>query len=109
MTGLHHSLAQPFLDSVVAHPSASALAHGDQLAVAGWKLEVVTLSDPTAHLNIAAALYGQRITALQLVHTDGHGSWPWSPDYSAAYRQPVLGPRAAQSPNTETAPQSENP
>jgi hypothetical protein len=109
MTGLHHSVAQPLLDAVVAHPSSSALTHGDHLTVAGWKLEVVMLSAPTAHLAIAVALYGQRITALQLVHADDHGAWPWSLDYSAAYRQPVLGPRTVETADTEAAPQRDKP
>jgi hypothetical protein len=95
ITGLHHGVAQPLLAAIVAQsPSVDVLAPGDHLSVDGKPLEVVALSDPSAHLYIAIAVYGLQISALQLVHADDHGAWPWSPEYCSVYRQPVLGPRA---------------
>jgi len=94
ITGLHHSVAQPLFTAVVAQSTGiGVLTPGDRLSVDGKPMEVVALSDPTAHLYIAVAVYGPQISALQLVHADDHGIWPWSPEYSGAYRQPVLGPR----------------
>lgn len=100
MTGLRYSVAQALLNAVVARPSNGVLTPGDHLSVDGRPLEVVALSEPSSRLNIAVAVYGQQISALQLVHADEHGAWPWSTEYSAAYRQPVWGPRSVDT--TET-------
>jgi len=35
------------------------------------------VAKPSAHLNMAVVLYGNDIRALQLVHADGRGHWPW--------------------------------
>ena len=45
-------------------------------------------------LLFAVALYGPEIEALQLVHADDAGRWPWSVDFrDGAGGQPVLGER----------------
>jgi hypothetical protein len=62
----------------------------------GPLVEVVELTEPSVHLVFAAALYGPEIRALQLVHADAQGRFPWSPDYrDGRAGQPVLGPRHA--------------
>ncbi|WP_410567734.1 DUF4262 domain-containing protein [Amycolatopsis sp. cmx-4-61] len=62
----------------------------------GRLLEVVELAEPSAHLVFAVALYGPAIRALQLVHADAQGRFPWSPAYrDGRAGQPVLGPRHA--------------
>jgi hypothetical protein len=40
-------------------------------------------------------LYGAGIRALQIVHADDRGRWPWETGYRGVKGvQPVLGPRA---------------
>ncbi|MFB9682863.1 DUF4262 domain-containing protein [Amycolatopsis plumensis] len=82
---------------------ASRVRHGPSLAAGdhtrlrdGPLLEVVELTEPSVHLVFAVALYGPEIRALQLVHADTRGRFPWSPDYrDGRAGQPVLGPRHA--------------
>jgi hypothetical protein len=60
----------------------------------GLHLEWVRLSQPTAHLHSATDLFGQRIRAMQAVHADDRGRWPWDARYrDGRGGQPVLGPR----------------
>lgn len=61
----------------------------------GPLVEAVPVADPAAHLNTATALYGSAVSAVQLVHTDKRGHWPWEPGYRGMRGgQPVLGPRS---------------
>jgi hypothetical protein len=54
-----------------------------------------TRLEPTAHLVIATEFYGPGIRALQLVHADDRGHWPWQVGYRGVRGgQPVLGARA---------------
>ncbi|MGW5720407.1 DUF4262 domain-containing protein [Amycolatopsis sp. NPDC003865] len=80
--------AKRFLDS--APPAA-----GERVPLPGGSpAEVVELAEPSVHLVFAADLYGPEIRALQLVHADACGRWPWSPDYRDGQGgQPVLGVR----------------
>lgn len=56
--------------------------------------EVVRLTEPSVHLGVAADLYGERITALQLVYADIKGRFPWDKQFrNGRAGQPVLGPR----------------
>jgi hypothetical protein len=72
------------------------LSHGARVTVAGRRVEVVVLPHPEAHLLFAGDVYGPKLTALQLVHPDESGIWPWSRGYrGGAGGQPVLGPRAS--------------
>ncbi|MFB9908517.1 DUF4262 domain-containing protein [Allokutzneria oryzae] len=57
-------------------------------------IEVVELAVPSAHLHVAVGLYGPEVRALQLVHADLHGRWPWERGYRGVRGgQPVLGVR----------------
>ena len=69
---------------------------GQQFQWAGGPLiEIVRVAEPTAHLNLAVELCGPRVSALQLVHADDRGQWPWDRWYRGVRGgQPVLGPRA---------------
>ena len=60
----------------------------------GGRIEAVPLTEPSAHLVFAVALYGPEIEATQLVHADECGRWPWSADFrDGRGGQPVLGVR----------------
>ncbi len=60
----------------------------------GPLVEIVTVTAPWAHLNVAVEFYGQRIAGLQLVHADKRGRWPWDHQYQGGRGdQPVLGCR----------------
>jgi uncharacterized protein DUF4262 len=70
---------------------------GDRIQLpAGPLIEVVSVDHPGAHMNMAVAIYGPDVRALQLVWADGHGRWPWAAGFSDGRgRQPVLGIRVA--------------
>ena len=88
--------ATQVLNSMATHlMHAGAPEPGTQAALPGGPLvEVVTVTTPWAHLNMAVELYGNQIQALQLVHADRHGRWPWDRRYQGIRGgQPVLGPR----------------
>lgn len=71
------------------------LLPGLRVTVAGRRCEVVELPHPEAHLLFAGDGYGPDLRAVQLVHADDSGVWPWSRGYrGGAGGQPVLGPRA---------------
>lgn len=54
--------------------------------------ELVTVTPPWAHLGF----YGEDVRAMQFVHADEHGHWPWDTRYQGVPGgQPVLGTRAA--------------
>lgn len=56
--------------------------------------EVVRVAEPSVHLDVAAGLFGERLTALQLVYADVRGRWPWDKNFrNGRAGQPVLGPR----------------
>ncbi|MFI5608861.1 DUF4262 domain-containing protein [Amycolatopsis sp. NPDC051903] len=58
-------------------------------------VEIVALAEPSAHLLVAVSLYGKEIRALQLVHADEAGRFPWAPSYrDGRGGQPVLGTRS---------------
>jgi hypothetical protein len=72
------------------------LIPGQQIKLsAGPLIEIVEMSHPDAHLNVAVAIGGPEIRALQLVWADGRGRWPWSAGFcDGRRRQPVLGIRS---------------
>lgn len=97
VTGMPVSRATALLNDVAAHVvHARAPQPGEQIALRGGPLiEIVKVSEPTAHLVMAAELYGPRIRALQVVHADDRGHWPWEVGYRGVRGgQPVLGVRA---------------
>jgi hypothetical protein len=62
----------------------------------GPLIEIVEVAEPAAHLLLAAQFYGAGIRALQLVHADDRGHWPWEVGFRGVRGgQPVLGMRAA--------------
>jgi len=63
--------------------------------VDGPLIEFVTIDLPAAHLPVACELYGPVVSALQIVHADDRGRWPWDIGYRGVRGgQPVLGGRA---------------
>lgn len=62
---------------------------------AGPLVETVQVTHPDAHLYCAIAIFGDKVTALQLVWADRRGRWPWAADFDEGRgTQPVLGMRA---------------
>ncbi|WP_206793387.1 DUF4262 domain-containing protein [Amycolatopsis sp. MtRt-6] len=98
VTGLPALAAGSLLNSL-----ASRALHGPPFSAGehiplrdGPLIEIVELTEPSAHLHFAVALYGPEIRALQAVHADARGRWPWSPDFrDGEGGQPVLGVRRA--------------
>ena len=85
------------LNDIAAHViHAEPPRPGEQVRLAdGPLIEIVRVAEPTAHLLTAVELYGPRIRALQVVHADDAGQWPWDRGYRGVRGgQPVLGPRA---------------
>ena len=96
VTGMGLTRATGVLNGVAAHLlHAEAPEPGTQARLRdGPLVEVVRVTTPWAHLNMAVELYGRRIRGLQLVHADKHGHWPWDQAYQGVRGgQPVLGPR----------------
>ncbi|MEV6876991.1 DUF4262 domain-containing protein [Amycolatopsis sp. NPDC051128] len=97
-TGLPLWAASDLLNGMAEHSLHAAPPEpGERIPLRGGPLiEVVPLAEPSAHLIFAVALYGPEIRALQLVHADERGRWPWSADFrDGAGGQPVLGVRHA--------------
>jgi hypothetical protein len=96
VSGMPVRRAQDLLNDVASHVvhSGVALTPGQQVPlVGGPTIEIVELSESTARLVTAVDIYGPGIRALQLVHADDRGRWPWQAGYRG--RQPVLGERAS--------------
>ena len=97
VTGLPQQRAAEVLNGVAAHlVHADPPPPGDRVPLTdGPLIEIVRVAEPTAHLNLAVDLCGPRVSALQLVHADDRGQWPWDHWYRGVRGgQPVLGPRA---------------
>jgi hypothetical protein len=98
VTGLPIGRATQLLNDVAAHVlHAAAPRPGEQVPLRGGPLiEIVEVAEPAAHLLLAAQFYGAGIRALQLVHADDRGHWPWEVGFRGVRGgQPVLGMRAA--------------
>lgn len=96
VTGLPALEAARLLNDLAAHSLHRAPpTPGERVPLRDGRLiEAVPLTDPPAHLVFAVALYGAEIRALQLVHADSQGRFPWSQDFrDGAGGQPVLGVR----------------
>jgi hypothetical protein len=102
-TGLSAVNAMDLLDDVASHlmHSKAVVRPGERIPLVGGPLiEIVELPEPSAHLYVATELYGKQIRALQIVHADDRGHWPWDVGYRGVRGgQPVLGPRAVTSRN----------
>lgn len=70
---------------------------------AGARLELVEVTTPDAHMDMAVAVEGPGLRAIQLVWADDRRRWPWAADFDGGgLIQPVLGTRAIQ-PGTPNA------
>jgi hypothetical protein len=97
VTGFPAGRAAELADDVAAHVMHGTVpAPGEQVRLRGGLLiEFVRVAVPTAHLNVAVELFGPGVRALQVVHADDRGHWPWDRGYRGVRGgQPVLGPRA---------------
>jgi hypothetical protein len=98
VTGLPLGRATRLLNDVASHVlHATAPRPGEQIPLRGGPvIEIVEVAEPAAHLVTATEFYGPGIRALQLVHADDRGRWPWEVQYRGVQGgQPVLGVRAA--------------
>jgi hypothetical protein len=98
VTGLPLGRATRLLNDVASHVlHAAAPRPGEQIPLRGGPMiEIVKIAEPAAHLVTAIELYGPGIQALQLVHADDRGHWPWEVGYRGVRGgQPVLGVRAS--------------
>jgi Domain of unknown function (DUF4262) len=96
VTGLPLRRAARLLNEVAAHVIHAAVpTPGEQVQlIDGPLIEIVTVAEPTAHLRAAVDLYGRAVRALQVVHADDRGHWPWDRGYRGVRGgQPVLGLR----------------
>jgi hypothetical protein len=97
MTGVCPECARQSLNSAARKAlNGDLLAPGMQITLPdGQLVEVVYVTHPNAHLGCAVGMFGERVTALQLVWADGQGRWPWAADFDDGRgTQPVLGVRA---------------
>jgi hypothetical protein len=97
VTGMPTARAGALLNEVAAHVlHADVPEPGEQVPLIGGPLiEFVEVQTPSAHLLRACDLYGTGIRALQIVHADDRGHWPWETGYRGVRGgQPVLGLRA---------------
>jgi hypothetical protein len=96
VTGMPLSRAAELLDNVAAHVlHDEAPRPGERIPLIGGPLiEIVEVTEPAAHLLNAVEFYGPGIRALQLVHADDRGHWPWEVGFRGVRGgQPVLGVR----------------
>lgn len=96
VTGMPLAPAAQLLNDVAAHVlHADAPRPGEQVPLIGGPLiEIVEVAEPSAHLLTAVEFYGPEIRALQLVHADDRGHWPWEVGFRGVRGgQPVLGVR----------------
>lgn len=98
MTGLPAPRATWLLNEVASYVLDTAVPRpGEEVVVEdGPLLEVVRVTEPSAHLLLAVEFYGPGIQALQLAYADDRGHWPWDAGFRGHKGgQPVLGLRAA--------------
>jgi hypothetical protein len=88
VTGLPHPVAAAVLNKAARMP-AEATDPGARPIMSGRTFECVTVVAPVPALTVAEAVYGPNVVAVQLVHADSLGVWPWDSDYAGD--QPLLG------------------
>jgi hypothetical protein len=96
VTGMREVPSAVLLNNMAAHVlHAAAPKPGEQIPLTGGPLvEIVEVAEPSAHLRVAVDLYGPGIRALQFVHADDRGHWPWDTGWRGIRGgQPVLGTR----------------
>jgi Domain of unknown function (DUF4262) len=97
VTGLPVRRAACLLNDIAGHVLLAAPPRpGEQIALHGGPvIEIVEVTVPTAHLAMAIEFYGPQVRALQVVHADDRGHWPWDVGYRGVRGgQPVLGRRS---------------
>jgi hypothetical protein len=96
VTGMSPQRATLTLNSVADYLVNGGRPVPGELILIGGALElyVVQVEHPDAHMNMAVALYGPGVQALQLVWPDDRGHRPWCAEFSnGGVRQPVFGVR----------------
>lgn len=96
ITGLSKDRAANVLMAAVQQVLGSVVpVAGARIRLPGRRAgEIVRVAEPSVHLGVAADLFGERLTALQLVYADVRGRWPWDKNFrDGRAGQPVLGPR----------------
>jgi hypothetical protein len=94
VTGMSLHRVTHLLNDMAAHAlHADNPKLGERVELTGGPvIQMVQVAEPTAHLHIAAEMFGPRIQALQVVHADDRGHWPWECGYRGVRGgQPVLG------------------
>lgn len=98
VTGLSMARSAKLLNDVGGHVlHADPPRPGEVVPLRGGPvIEIVEVSEPTAHLYIAMQIFGPQIRALQVVHADDRGHWPWDAGFRGGRGgQPVLGVRVS--------------
>lgn len=94
VTGMSLHRATHLLNDMAAHSvHADNPKLGERVELIGGPvIQMIGVAEPTAHLRIATEMFGPRIRALQVVHADDRGQWPWERGYRGIRGgQPVLG------------------
>ncbi len=98
VTGMPAQRSAELLNEVasqVLHATEPEPGQQIQLADGRPLIEIVEVEVPQAHLLLVGEFFEQDCRALQLVHADDRGHWPWDVGYRGLKGgQPVLGPRA---------------
>ena len=106
VTGMPGARAASLLNEIAAHALHAGMPEpGIRVELVGGPLiEFVRVDLPAVHLVMAVELYGPRVRALQVVHADDRGHWPWEPGYRGVQGgQPILGRRTSTAPVSRTA------
>ena len=78
--------------AILSRDNPGLLVPGTHARISGTAIQLIEVTRPWAHLNMAVVLYGEGIRALQLVCADDAGHWPWEAAYAGQQGgQPVLG------------------
>jgi len=96
VVGLRHTQAAPLLQQWSDYLlDESLVLPGETLLAGPYAMEAVEVERPADHLDVAVALYGDAVRALQLAWADERGRWPWQRGHRARRAgQPLLGQRA---------------
>lgn len=94
VTGMAIGRAGQLLSEVAGH-----LGHSEPPAigeivelVGGPAIQVAPITMAAARLPVAADLYGNGVSGLQVIHADDRGRWPWEAGYRGIRGgQPILG------------------
>jgi Domain of unknown function (DUF4262) len=98
VTGLSYARSARLLNDVAEHVlHAEAPQPGEVVPLRGGPvIEIVEVTEPTVHLAVAVHIFGFEVRALQLVHADDRGHWPWEVGFRGGRGgQPVLGVRSS--------------